>query len=149
MAVPAINVVFGRAVTRTDLPALSAALTARLQDRAAGWVVCDVARVQRPDLVTVEALALVRVIARRHAQQTRVAGASPHLLALIRLFGLADVLTEADDEARLSAEADDEARLSAEADDEARLSAEVSGEPEQRKQASGVEEVVHPGDPPG
>lgn len=82
-------------------------------------MVCDVADLAGPDLVTVEALARLRLTARRHGWSLVVSGAGPDLLGLVRLLGLTDVLPQ------------------------------TGGQSEQREQAGGVEEVVDGHDPPG
>lgn len=107
------------AVTRADIPALCADLAGRLRGRSGGVVVCDVAAVVRPDVVTVEALARLRLTARRHGWTLLVHGASPGLLGLVSLLGLDGVLPQS------------------------------GRQPEEREQAGGVEEVVDGRDPPG
>jgi hypothetical protein len=109
----------GATVTRADIPALCADLAALLGRRGRGVVICDVAGVARPTVVTVEALARLRLVARRHGWRLVVRGAGPDLLQLVALLGLADALPEA------------------------------GRQPEEREQAGGVEEVVDRGDPPG
>jgi hypothetical protein len=106
-------------VTRGDIPALCAELAGRLRGRGGGVVVCDVAGVVRPDVVTVEALARLRLTARRHGWTLLVQGAAPGLLDLVSLLGLDDVLPQ------------------------------TGRQPEEREQALGVEEVVDGRDPPG
>ena len=115
----AISFALGAAVTRADVPALCADLAGRLRGRRGDVVVCDVAGVQRPDVVTVEALVRLRVTARRHGRRLVVAGAGPALLQLVGLLGLTDALLQ------------------------------PGWQPEQREQVGGVEEVVDRGDPPG
>ncbi|GGQ71813.1 STAS domain-containing protein [Couchioplanes azureus] len=119
MAVPTISLVLAATITRAELPALRAALAERLRGPDAGVVVCDVAAVTRPDVVTVEALLLACLTARRHGRRTVVTGARPELLRLIGLLGLSDVLLQ------------------------------VGGQAEVREQAGRVEEVVDRRDPPG
>jgi hypothetical protein len=109
----------GAAVTRADIPGLCAGLASLLRGRGGGVVTCDVTAVARPDLVTVEALARLRLTARRHGWRLVVGGAGPDLLGLVRLLGLADALLE------------------------------VGRQPEQREQPGGVEEVVDGRDPAG
>lgn len=117
----AIEVPFpvGAAVARADIPALCAGLTDLLAGHAGEVVVCDVSRVARPDAVTVELLARLRLTARRHGRALVVHGAAPELLLIVRLLGLGDVLPQA------------------------------GGQPEGGEQAGGVQEVVDRGDPPG
>jgi ABC-type transporter Mla MlaB component len=109
----------GGTVTRADLPDLCAALAELLRHRAGGVVVCDVVEVARPDVVTVEVLARLRMTARRHGWQLVVRRASPGLLQLVALLGLTDALPQSVRQA------------------------------EEREQTGGVEEVVDRGDPPG
>jgi hypothetical protein len=83
-----------RPVTRAEIPALCADLAERLRGRGAGVVICDVAAVGEPDVVTVEALARLRLTARRHGCALHVCGADPRLLTLLGFLGLG-ALTEA------------------------------------------------------
>jgi anti-anti-sigma regulatory factor len=106
------------AVTRADIPALCADLADRLRANTGDVVVCDLTAVTAPDLVTVEALARLRLTARRHGRAFTIRGCNPNLGGLIGLLGLGEALSEA------------------------------GREPEQRKQAGGVEEVVDGRDPP-
>ena len=130
MTVPT-RLAVGAALTRADIPALCAGLAELLRGRAGDAVICDVSGVTRPDAVTVEALARLRMTARRHGRRMVVAGAHPGLLDLVRLFGLADELALAGGSAADGG------------------SAEAGRQPEQREQAGGVEEVVDGRDPPG
>ena len=66
-----------RAVTRAEIPALCADLAERLRGRGAGVVICDVAAVGEPDVVTVEALARLRLTARRHGCALHVSRRRP------------------------------------------------------------------------
>jgi anti-anti-sigma regulatory factor len=79
-------------VTRGDIPVLCADLAERLRGRGAGVVVCDVSGVDRPDLVTVEILARLRLTARRHGCVLVVQGADPRLEGLVNLVGLGEAL---------------------------------------------------------
>jgi len=106
-------------VTRADIPVLCADLAELLRHRTGGVVVCDVAGVVRPDVVTVEVLARLRLTARRHGWRLVVSGASPGLLQLVGLLGLTGVLPQ------------------------------PGGQAEEGEQARGVEEVVDRLDPPG
>jgi ABC-type transporter Mla MlaB component len=119
MAASTTYVAVAPTVTRGDIPALCAEVAGRLRGRGGGVVVCDVAQVVRPDVVTVEALARLHLTARRHGCTLLVHGAAPGLLELVSLLGLDDVLPQA------------------------------GGQPEEREQARGGEEVVDGRDPPG
>jgi ABC-type transporter Mla MlaB component len=119
MTATTISFALGATLTRPDIPVLCAALAEILRDGDGGLVVCDVAEVGRPDLVTVEALARLRATARRHGRRLVVGGAGPDLRRLVRLCGLTDALPEA------------------------------GRQSEQRKQPGGVEEGVDGRDPPG
>jgi ABC-type transporter Mla MlaB component len=80
-------------LTRADIPGLCADLADRLRNGAVGdTVVCDVRAVTRPDVVTVEALARLRLTARRHGRTLVVDGATVRLRTLIDLLGLTEPL---------------------------------------------------------
>lgn len=79
----------GAGFTRADIPVLCADLALLLSERRAAEVVVDVTRA-RADVVTVEAVTRLRLIARRHGSQVVVAGAGPDLLGLFDLLGLGD-----------------------------------------------------------
>ncbi len=116
---PRITVALAATVTRAQIPELCARLAERLRQRGPGMVACDVAGVDRPDVVTVEALARLQLTARRYGWRLVVAGAGPQLRRLIALLGLTDALVES------------------------------GCQSEQREQAGGVEEAVDPRDPAG
>jgi hypothetical protein len=80
-------------ITRADIPALCADLAGRVRGRGSGVVVCDVAEVVRPDVVTVEAVARLCLTARRHGWTLFVHGAGSALLGLVSLLGLTGVVT--------------------------------------------------------
>ncbi|MEU4427462.1 STAS domain-containing protein [Actinoplanes sp. NPDC024001] len=77
----------GATLSRSDIPVLCADLAQLLCGRPATVVVCDVG-VARADVVTVEAIARLRLTARRHGSRLVVAGAGPDLLSLLDLLGL-------------------------------------------------------------
>ncbi|MBX6388453.1 MAG: STAS domain-containing protein [Frankia sp.] len=58
----------------------------------AATVVCDVSGARDPTMVTVEALARLRLTARRHGHELLLAGAGPALLDLLVITGLGAVL---------------------------------------------------------
>ncbi|MFC7547664.1 STAS domain-containing protein [Plantactinospora sp. GCM10030261] len=121
MAPDETTVVLPATVTRADIPDLCARAADLLRDAGRGTVLCEVSGVARPDVVTVEALARLRLTARRYGRRLLVCGAGPDLLRIIALLGLADALPE--------------------------RSVQPGGQPEQREQPGGVEEVVHHRDP--
>jgi len=82
----------GAIVTRADVPLLCADLDARLRADPGDPVVCDVAAVRAPDMVTVDALARLRLIAQRHGRRLTVTGAGPDLWRLVGLLGLQRLL---------------------------------------------------------
>jgi ABC-type transporter Mla MlaB component len=118
MGASAISFAIGVTVTRADIPVLCAELAELVRGHQCGVVVCDVAALARADVVTVEALARLRLTARRHGWSLLVSGARPELLELVRLLGLSAALPQ------------------------------VGRQPEEREQAGGVEEGVDGGDPP-
>jgi ABC-type transporter Mla MlaB component len=118
MAASAISFAIGATITRADIPVLCADLAELVRGRGGGVVVCDVAGVAHPDVVTVEALARLRLTARRHGWSLVVTGAGPDLLELVRLLGLTDALLQA------------------------------GRQSEQREEAGGLEEVVDGRDSP-
>ena len=84
-------------LTRADIPGLCADLADRLRcGSAGGTVVCDVRAVVRPDVVTVEALARLRLTARRHGYALAVSNVHPELRALIDLLGLSESFRQAE-----------------------------------------------------
>jgi ABC-type transporter Mla MlaB component len=77
-------------IGREDLPGLCARVCALLPAKAE-LARCDVAGVE-PDAVCVEALARLQLAARRRACCVYLVNASPALLELVELMGLANVL---------------------------------------------------------
>src|SRR5690242_6654626 len=83
-----VSFAVGPGVTRADIPCLCAALADLLRGRAEpGRVVCDVSEA-RPDVVTIEALARLRLTAGRHGWRFDTQGATDDLLILFSLMGL-------------------------------------------------------------
>ena len=79
---------------RRDLPGLYVRICGLLAAARGGTLVCDVA--QAPvDAVAVEALARLRLGARRHACRVLIANAPQELGELLELFGLEEVLRAA------------------------------------------------------
>lgn len=118
-----IVVVFDGPVERAGIPALSARVLERLDDAPPGRVVFDVGAVTLPDAATVEALARLRLVARRRGLDICLSRASPRLVELLALTGLLGVLP-----------VDDGSRL------------ESRRETEQRKELGRVQEERDPGD---
>jgi anti-anti-sigma regulatory factor len=112
MAASATSFAIGATVTRADIPVLCADLAEMVRGRGGGVVICDVAAVAHPGVVTVEVLVRLRLTARRHGWSLVVSGAGPDLLELVRLLGLNDALSQ------------------------------VGRQSEEREQAGGVEEIV-------
>ncbi|WP_407698132.1 STAS domain-containing protein [Streptomyces jumonjinensis] len=86
---PAVLVMPPR-VTLADVPPLCERLRA-LYGAGADDVVCDLAALTRADLATVEAVARLRLTARRAGRGVRMRNAGPELLALLTLAGLEPV----------------------------------------------------------
>jgi STAS domain len=74
-------------VSRADLESI-AARAANMLDEAVTELVCDVRGVDRPTVVTVEAICRLRLSARRHGLTVRLRGASVELLDLLGLCGI-------------------------------------------------------------
>lgn len=141
----------GPAVTRADIPCLCAALADLLRARPVpGQVVCD-ASTARPDVITVEALARLRLTAGRHGWRFSVHGAAPELVSLFGLMGLGGFIAAAQQAATQHAAAQQAAAQHAVAPPGAAarrsvVRAEAGRQAEEREQPLGVEEVVDPGD---
>jgi ABC-type transporter Mla MlaB component len=80
-------------LTRAQLPGLFARTCALLAEDELGCelLLCHVAGVAA-DAVAVDALARLALAARRSGCEVRLRGASPELIGLVELIGLADVL---------------------------------------------------------
>ena len=103
-------------------------LGTRTDTLGARILLCDVGQLPRPDLGTVDALARLQLVARRRGCRVRLANASPELVGLIDLAGLAGVLDVGSEAPRRSA-------------------GEVRRQAEQREEARGVEEERDARDP--
>ncbi|WP_345039446.1 STAS domain-containing protein [Streptomyces sannanensis] len=93
MTKPITLVVGGPAVGPGDVPVLCARL-GELHAEGATEVVCDVGGVTEPDLTAVEALARLRLTARRLGCRIRIRHPTPLLHRLLAQTGLAEALGE-------------------------------------------------------
>lgn len=75
-----------------DIPALCRRARVLLERSDAELVICDVGALVEPDAVTVEALARVRLTARRLGCRVRLHHSCRELRELLAFMGLADVL---------------------------------------------------------
>lgn len=108
-----------------DIPALCDRLRAMPVERDAE-LVCDLGRLADADAATVEALARLQLVARRHACRVRLRDASPRIRELLELVGLSEVLPCEPHEAS---------------------GVEVQRQPEEREVLRGVEEEGDSTDP--
>ncbi|MDG4787844.1 STAS domain-containing protein [Micromonospora sp. WMMD1102] len=140
------------ALGRTDIPALCARLVDLLarHPRQGGVVVCDVSRIAAPSAVTVDALARLRLTARRLGVDLRLRAAPVRLRQLLALTGLTAVIPLEGDSTDGSGELGDPESESGElGDPESRSALEPHREAEEREQPLHVEEVGDPPDPAG
>jgi hypothetical protein len=104
---------------RTDITRLCDEMARAIEHAGAGReVVCDVAAVTQPTMITLEAIARLDLTARRHGRRLVVRGACAELRQLASLLGLDGLLPQ------------------------------VGGQAEEREETRGVEEIRDPGDPP-
>ncbi|RFU84334.1 STAS domain-containing protein [Streptomyces triticagri] len=87
----------GARVARDEVPQLCEQLTAGLESTGATEVVCDAGGLVAPDLAAVEALARLRLTARRAGAGMRIRDPGPRLEQLLSLVGLAEVLRETEE----------------------------------------------------
>jgi ABC-type transporter Mla MlaB component len=88
----AVTVTVPSPLGRAELPALFSRTCALLaHEPGCELLLCDVDGVAA-DVVAVDALARLALAARRHGCEVRLCGASPELLGLVALAGLAGVL---------------------------------------------------------
>jgi hypothetical protein len=88
----AIVVTLAQPVAPTAVAGLCVELRARLAELGPRDVDCDVRAITEPDLVTVDALARLTLIGRRHGVEVAVVGSTEELAELVALAGLSDVL---------------------------------------------------------
>lgn len=128
-----VVLVLGRAVRRAEVPGLCARLRElAARGAGAGPVVVDVGAVRAPDLAALEALARLRLTARRLGRRIRLRGASGELRALLARAGLDAVLPAADLPGGEGVDG-----------------VEAGGQAEEGEEAGGVQEGVERGDPAG
>lgn len=84
--------VIGGRLDRDDIPGLCARAGLLLRD-GAEILVCDVGGLQAPDVVAVDALARLRLVARAEGRRFRIENAPDELWELIDLMGLVDAMS--------------------------------------------------------
>lgn len=89
----ALTFVINGPIARADLPGLYRRVCAVMERGDAVVAFCEVRGVN-PDAVTVEALARLQLVARRHDRQVRLRGASDELRELLAFMGLDAVLPD-------------------------------------------------------
>jgi ABC-type transporter Mla MlaB component len=89
----AISFVIDGPIARADLPGLYRRVCGLLEGSDAAVAFCEVQRVNA-DAVTVDALARLQLVARRHGCQVRLLGASAELRELVGFMGLDAVLPD-------------------------------------------------------
>ncbi|MEV0091976.1 STAS domain-containing protein [Streptomyces sp. NPDC050738] len=82
--------VITRPVTRADVPCLCEELRVLLYGTGAPEVICDVGTLIAPDLAAIEAVARLRLTARRLGSTLRLRDVQPGLKALLDLAGIGD-----------------------------------------------------------
>ncbi len=80
-------------IERADLPGLSDRVCKLFAGNPGRVAQCDVSGVE-PDVVTVEALGRLQLVARRYACQVRLCNACDELLELVAFMGLLDAVSE-------------------------------------------------------
>ncbi len=108
-----------------DVRKLCDGVSAMLERTAAHRLICDVGRITEPDVVIVDALARLQLIARRMGRDARLQHASTEIAELIVLVGLGDVIRCLDGSAL-----------------------EAVGQSEEREEPGRVEEEGDAADPP-
>ncbi len=111
-------------IAPSDVVGVSRRLYSLLEGCPADLIVCDVGRIGRADLAAIDALARVRLAARRCGRDVIVTRACTELRDLLGLAGLADVLPVDD------------------------LRVEAGWEPEKREEPRSLEEEGDPRDLP-
>lgn len=123
---PAVLVLDRSPETRAEVERLCERLRELVSRSAPGPVTVDVGAAHRPGLAMVEALARLRLTARRLGREMRLRNTGGELTEVLARAGLDEALTAP-----------------------ATLRVEPGGEAEQGEQPLGVQEGVEPGDPPG
>lgn len=111
-------------ITRADIPEWCCRVRALLEATHASQVVGDVGGLLRPGAATVDALARLRLSARRLGRTVRLRNPSPDLRDLLELLGMSDVVRPCEP-----------------------LTLEPRGQSEQREELGGVEEERDSADP--
>lgn len=129
-------------LARGEVAGVCARVRAVLEGAPGAPLVCDVSAVVRPDLVTVDVLARLRLAAKRYGRAYRIRDAPPALGDMLGLLGLERAVPVDD-----PGEPADRARASP-GGAVLRDRLQPVREAEQREQLLGVEEGVHADDAP-
>lgn len=89
---PAITFLVSGRIERSGIAELCARVRALVTCDGPGLLLCDVGTITDPDAATVEALARIRLIAKRLGWELRLAHECRELRELLELMGLSDVL---------------------------------------------------------
>ncbi|MCP9210719.1 STAS domain-containing protein [Streptomyces sp. NEAU-Y11] len=135
---PPVVLVLDGPVGRAEVPRLCERLGELAHGGGPGPVTVDVAAVSRPDLAVVEALARLRLTARRLGRGMRLRNAGGGLRELLVWAGLEETLSDGPKGTHGPAAPDPGDGLRVDA----------PGESEEREQGLGVQEGVEPRDPP-
>ena len=112
-------------LARDEVRALGEQLVHRLGEGDVAEVQVDLSSVRAPDVVYVDALARMQLVARRQDSRVRLIGSCPRLMELLALVGLEDMFSDEGDASGV----------------------ELHRQPEHREQPVDVEVGVDPGDP--
>ena len=121
-----IAFVMGGSISRAEIPGLCDRVRIWLEISSSEQLVCDVGSLVDPDAVAVDALARLKLTARRRGCDVRLRNAREDLQQLIALMGLANVVPVVSPD----------------------LSVEPGRQSEDREERGGVEEEADPADPP-
>ena len=89
---PGAILVVGWPISPDDLSTLCERLAALLSGQAVRVVLCDVTALTGADLVAVDCLARLQLVARRNGGRIRLTNAGGQLVGLLRLAGLTGVV---------------------------------------------------------
>ena len=112
-------------LARDEVRALGEELVRGLSVGDVAEVQVDVSSIRAPDIVCIDALARMQLVARRQGSQVRLIGPWPRLMELLALVGLEDMFSDEGDASGV----------------------ELHRQPEHREQPVDVEVGVDPGDP--